>query len=447
MMTMTWRWAPAALALVALFAGRADAQDTSSSTDQFFDASVLHVLKLSLHSDDWRRLKETYQEDTYYPSDVTWNGIRVRNVGIRSRGSASRNEKKPGLRVDMNRYVSGQQFLGLKSFVLDNGVQDDSFVKERVAMRLFAAMGLPAPRETYARLYVNEEYIGLYSIVESIDKDFIERAYAGREELTGKKERDGYLFDYHWNYPFFFSYLGPELDPYSALFEPQTHESDSPDTLYGPMRDLCRLITEASDNDFVDVLNGLIDLQQFVRYVAVEAFLAEQDGMIGFAGMNNFYLYRLQSTTVSQVIPWDKDQSWSSATFSIWTRWDENALMRRAMAVPALRGLYLETLRQAAALASSTEGDDPRTWLEREINNAFGQIQESVLADGSKPQSNEAFQAEVDRVRGVAKVRAAFVTCQVDNESAAEPDRRDCEAVAAQAAAAAPARSRASGTR
>jgi spore coat protein CotH len=396
---------------------------------------VLHVVKLSLHSDDWRRLKETFQEDTYYPADVTWNGIRVRNVGIRSRGNASRNEKKPGLRVDMNRYVSGQQFLGLKSFVLDNGVQDDSLVKERVAMRFFAAMNLPAPRETYARLYVNEEYVGLYSIVESIDKDFIERAYAGREEQTGKKERDGYLFDYTWNFPFFFGYLGPELDPYAALFEPQTHESDSTDTLYGPLRDLCRLITESRDDDFVDVVNGLLDVQQWVRYVAVEAFLAENDGMLGFAGMNNFYFYRLQSTTVSQVIPWDKDQSLTNATFSIWTRWDQNTLMRRAMAVPALRALYLDTLRQAAALAVSTDGDDPRGWLEREIDNAVGQIQESVLADGSKPQSNEAFQAEVDRVRGVAKVRAAVVTCQVDNEAVSESDRRDCDAVAESAAA------------
>jgi spore coat protein CotH len=435
MMTMTWRWAPAALALVAILAGRADAQDTSSSTDQFFDASAVHVLKLSLHSDDWRRLKETYQENTYYPADVTWNGIRVRNVGIRSRGSASRNERKPGLRVDMNRYVSDQRFLGLKSFVLDNNVQDESFVKERVAMRLFTQMGLPAPRETYARLYVNEEYVGVYSIVESVDKDFIERAYAGREEETGKKERDGYLFDYHWNYPFFFSYLGPELDPYSALFEPQTHESDSPDTLYGPLRDLCRLITETSESDFVDVINGFVDLQQFVRYVAVEVFVAERDGMLGFAGMNNFFLYRLQSTTVAQVIPWDKDQSLSSATYSIWTGATDNALMRRAMAVPALRALYLDTLRQAAALASSTDGDDPRGWLEREIDSAYAQVQESALADGSKPQTNDAFQAEVDRVRGVAKARAAFVTCQVDNESAAERDRRDCEALAAAAAA------------
>ena len=32
----------------------------------------------------------TYLENTYYPADVTWNGIRVRNAGVRSRGRGSR---------------------------------------------------------------------------------------------------------------------------------------------------------------------------------------------------------------------------------------------------------------------------------------------------------------------------------------------------------------------
>ena len=38
------------------------------------------------------------------PADVTWNGITVHNVGIRSRGLGSRSSTKPGLRVDFDRY-------------------------------------------------------------------------------------------------------------------------------------------------------------------------------------------------------------------------------------------------------------------------------------------------------------------------------------------------------
>ena len=41
-------------------------------------------------------------------------------------------------------------------------------------------------------------------------------------------------------------------------------------------------------------LSGPIDLGGFMRYIAVENFLAEQDGLLGNWGVNNFYLYRFQ---------------------------------------------------------------------------------------------------------------------------------------------------------
>ena len=72
----------------------------------------------------------------------------MRNSGVRSRGLGSRSGTKPGLRVDFDRYSSNQTFLGLKSLVLDNLTQDESGVKESVTMRLFARLGVPAPRES-----------------------------------------------------------------------------------------------------------------------------------------------------------------------------------------------------------------------------------------------------------------------------------------------------------
>ena len=45
---------------------------------------------------DWAKLKASFQENTYYPADVRWEGVTVRNVGIRSRGFGSRSSTKPG---------------------------------------------------------------------------------------------------------------------------------------------------------------------------------------------------------------------------------------------------------------------------------------------------------------------------------------------------------------
>src|SRR5207247_945593 len=113
-----------------------------ATQDDFFNDATLQEVRLVLSSRDWQTLKDNFGEDTYYPADLTWNGITVRNVGIRSRGHATRNGVKPGLRVDINRYITNQEFLGLKAFSLDNMYSDSSLVRETVTMKMFAKMGL-----------------------------------------------------------------------------------------------------------------------------------------------------------------------------------------------------------------------------------------------------------------------------------------------------------------
>src|SRR6185503_18048421 len=129
-----------------------------------FDDRQLQEIRLIVNSRDWAALKASSQLNTYYPAHVLWRGQVARNVGIRSRGTGSRSGSKPGLRVDFNRFDETQHFLGLKSVILRNHVQDASQLHERIAMRLFAAIGRPAPREAHVRLFVNDEYAGLYSV-------------------------------------------------------------------------------------------------------------------------------------------------------------------------------------------------------------------------------------------------------------------------------------------
>ena len=87
-------------------------QAAAQTSDDLFNPEVLQRLDLWLNSSDWNKLKAAFQENTYYPADLTWNGQTVNNVGIRSRGLGSRSSTKPGLRVDFDRYSAGQHFLG-----------------------------------------------------------------------------------------------------------------------------------------------------------------------------------------------------------------------------------------------------------------------------------------------------------------------------------------------
>ena len=98
----------------------------AQTADDLFALTDLQRIDLFVHSTDWAKLRAEFQTNNYYPADLTWNGLTVRNVGIRSRGRGSRSGNKPGLRVDFDRYTTAQRFLGLKSLVLDNVTQDAS---------------------------------------------------------------------------------------------------------------------------------------------------------------------------------------------------------------------------------------------------------------------------------------------------------------------------------
>ncbi|MCU0242405.1 MAG: hypothetical protein MUF51_08275, partial [Vicinamibacteria bacterium] len=65
----------------------------------------MHEIKLQMEPADWAALRQNFLTNQYYAADVTIDGQTIRQVGIRSRGYGSRNENKPGLKVDFNKYV------------------------------------------------------------------------------------------------------------------------------------------------------------------------------------------------------------------------------------------------------------------------------------------------------------------------------------------------------
>jgi len=378
-----------------------------------FNPATLHRVEIWLNSIDWEKLTQNFQENTYYPADVTWSGVTARNVGIRSRGFGSRSGTKPGLRVDADHYATEQTFLGLKSFVLDNLTQDASGVKETVAMQLFARLGVPAPREAHTRLYVNGEYVGVYAIVESIDKDLLARVFG---TIEGNIQNDGYLFEYDYGDAWYFNDLGTSLDPYKTKFDPKTNEKKNDVDKWGPIAELVRLVSETAIERFEEVVGPLLDLRAFIRYVGVQNFVAEHDGFLGYAGVNNFYFYRLEDRQTHVFISWDEDNAFAGADFDLTLRHDENVLMRRALQISSLRDYYYQTLSEAAD--SGAEGSPDQTgWLEREIQRQLDLIAEAMHEDPVKPYSNAEHEAARASMLAFAPARISYVRCEVTKQT------------------------------
>jgi spore coat protein CotH len=88
--------------------------------------------------------------------------------------------------------LSTSSFLGLRALTFDNVRQDPAMIREHLAMAMFRRMGLVAPRTAPARVFINNDYQGLYTMLEAVDRTFL-TTWFGQDE--------GYLFEYLWREP------------------------------------------------------------------------------------------------------------------------------------------------------------------------------------------------------------------------------------------------------
>jgi spore coat protein CotH len=378
--------------------------------DVMFDRSRLHDVRISMSAADWTKLRATYQENTNYDATITIDGETIGNSTIRSRGSATRNPIKPGLRVDFNRKIKTQTLHGLKILVLDNMYNDYSFLREQLAFSVFEQAGIVVPRESFARLTVNGQYWGLYAIVEAVDKVFVTSHIDGG---------DGNLFEYNvpagipgqtlaWD--FSLSRGGAVENYVPSPFEPKTNEDHLDGTA---LLAFIRTISEATDATFVDDISAFIDPRQFLTHYAIEVATAEIDGLGSFFGTNNFYLYQLQGAQRFVFIPWDHDFNFTAANQPIYFGADRNRLIGRLLASPELAAFYRDTLQ--SILGNYVNAG----WMNPRIEFFLSLIRPSVLEDtkrrgGDDPStSTQKFDDEVEHVRNVIGERGTSVDIQM----------------------------------
>jgi hypothetical protein len=179
------------------------------------------------------------------------------------------------------------------------------------------------------------------------------------------------------------------------------------------LENLVRLVNELPAADFPAQVGPHLDLNAFVRYVAAQNFMAQNDGFLGYAGMNNFYFYRLENSSTHVLLAWDEDNAFDTAEFPIHHRHDENVLMRKTMQLPEWRAAYYDTLRNAIASASEPVGEANTPWLEHEVRRQFDLIDEAIRADTLKPYSNEDHDVHRAHLINFAQARAANVQQQI----------------------------------
>lgn len=234
------------------------------------------------------------------------SGVVLTNVGIRFKGVSSfvraPNGYKRPFKLDFGRGVKDRRFRGLTEIYLNNNVNDATQMREALAYDLFRRAGIAAPRTAFAQVYLTlpgrfeNRHLGLYTIIESVDREFLARSFGSGGGLLMKPERMQGL-----------QYLGERWEYYGERYQPKEPEGGGGGVDARRMIDFVRFVHQAGPEAFSGGLGEYLEVEGFARFVALNAVLANVDSFIGNG--HNYYLYVRPGTGRVVFIPWDLNES------------------------------------------------------------------------------------------------------------------------------------------
>jgi hypothetical protein len=264
------------------------------------------------------------------------------DFALRNSGNRTLRAPKRSWKVD----VGGDGVAGMSTLNLKSMYNDASQMREALAWNAFRAAGVAASRHTYARLGINDRYLGLFSLIEQVDKDFLRGHFTG--PIRGNL------------YKIYCGDLGPGTLEHrvgvggddsgrqyiSADQENQTYRlvnswSKLTDAQgYDDLAHLVRVVNgiglpggddRFATDAYATALSRTFDVHSFLRWAAVNVLAGSWDNY--FATPANYYLYNHGRTGPDSVvsdpwftlIPWDYDNSFGIDYFG--TRWQYTDLL------------------------------------------------------------------------------------------------------------------------
>lgn len=298
-----------------------DAKD--GKYNAYFLKDKLQTVSIKINKDHLNYLLQNAKDEPYVMTEsVTIGNQTLGYCGLRTKGNftlAHAYDDNPGsdrfsFTVNFGEYVNKtdfgekQTFFGCDRISFNNFFFDKSMMKEFFALMLMEEMGLPTPQFGLAKLYINDQYYGVYAMVEALDESILEQHYGVDDSQlssylckpTGTRFRYGDLVK----------------DP-SPLYEyddeTKAEVADMLPTALEWSRKLSCLAAgtdfggnalDVQSEEYLTLLSQVMDIDETVKYFAVHSWLCQLDNM--FVGLQNFGLY-LSPEGVSTLLPWDYD--------------------------------------------------------------------------------------------------------------------------------------------
>ena len=299
------------------------------SSDKFWDQSKVHRVHLEISNAEWeamkaldpnKRVSQAERPKTpegeirelhrdrfpWAKGSITINGQPLEGIGVRYKGNASfnlmRGSLKRNMKIKLDWTNDDQSYKSVETLNLNAGGLDPSKLRDAFSYWLFQQAGVPAPRTTFAELTLTipgrfeKETLGLFTIVEQVNKSFLKDRFGSKKGLLMKPEGIASM-EYH----------GDDWMFYAPLYRPD----DTPSSAQSRrVMDFAHLVNHGSEQEFQDSIATYLDVDGFLRFIAVNALIVNLDTLLAMP--QNYYLHLDRDTNKFVFFPWDLDISFAS---------------------------------------------------------------------------------------------------------------------------------------
>ncbi len=252
---------------------------------------------------DWLFEYENLESNIEFTAKFVFDNGTVKDtiypVGFRLRGNTSRYAQKKSFKVSFNTFTSGGKYFGVEKLNLNGEHNDPSVMRSKICWDVLRKMEVPAPRSNHVRVYINNNYYGLYISVEHIDEEFVKSRFM---------YNDGNLFKCLW--PADLNYLGDDPDLYKLehngrrAYQLKTNkEADD----YSDIARFIDVLNNSSSSELACGLDEVFNTYDYLKVIAADILFGNWDGYI--YNKNNYYLYHNTTTGKFEYIPYDLDNT------------------------------------------------------------------------------------------------------------------------------------------
>ncbi|MDA9057236.1 CotH kinase family protein [Flavobacteriaceae bacterium] len=379
-----------------------------------FDNTIVH--EVHIHFDQpkyWDSLvyhktqENLFEKKTYLKADVVIDGKNSYNVGVKIKGESSYKHypsKKKSLKINFDKFIKEQDYQGFEEINLNNNFKDPTFMREKLYLDFLQEVGVPSQKNAYAKVYINNQYWGLYLMVEDIDKKFLKRHFGTKKGTLVKGEPKAYL-DWH----------GKDWSGYVKKYKIKNGDKKKSIEQLIPLIDIINNF-EGSDEMFEVALESTFNIKSCLKVWAVNNVLVNIDAY-NLYYPHNFYLYYNPKTAKFEWINFDGNYSfgaWSPVfTLEQMEALDIYYVKKDAKRHPLVSKLLKENIKTKQTYKSIIKNEVLDHLIPDKFNKKIETlkllINESVYADSLKMYTNREFDINIEQAIGDIKDPGAFI--------------------------------------